>query len=163
MEKNNQNIVAFFTQLSGLAQYAFPFLSIIIPLIIWSTAENKLFVKKHAAEVFNFQLSILIYTVILGIASIPFLIYGFGTFLTFNDLLNGADIELQNYADAILTLTFGFLFLGILALAKAAEFFLIIYAAIVASRGGFFKYPLCIKFIKSSETNVLDVENLTAH
>ena len=163
MEKNNQNIVAFFTQLSGLAQYAFPFLSIIIPLIIWNTSENKLFIKKHAAEAFNFQLSILIYTILLGIASIPFLIYGLGTFFTFNDLLNGADIEIQNYADAIVPFAFGFLFLGILALAKTAEFFLIIYAAIVASRGGFFKYPLCIKFIKSSETDVLEVENLTTH
>ncbi len=163
MEKNNQNIVAFFTHLSGLLQYTFPFISIIIPLIVWSTSDKKLIVKRHAAEVFNFQLSVLIYSIIVTILAIPFLIYGFGTFFTWNDLITGADVNFSNYSDAILPLTFGFIIIGILALAKAAEFFLIIYAAIVAARGGFFNYPVCIKFIKSTETAVLDVENLSTH
>ena len=163
MKNNNQNIVAFFTHLSGLLQYTFPLISIIIPLVVWSTSEKKLIVKRHAAEVFNFQLSVLIYTLVLGLLAIPFLVYGFGSFFTFNDIVTGADINFNNYADAILPLTFGFIFIGILALAKAAEFFLIIYASIVAARGGFFNYPVCIKFIKHAETTNLDVGNLTTH
>ncbi len=158
MEKSNQSIVAFFTHLSALVQYAFPFFSIIIPLIIWNTAENKLIVKRHAAEVFNFQLSVLIYTIVLAALAIPFLIYGFGSFFTWDEFVAGGDVNFTNYSDAIAPLTFGFIFIGLLSLAKAAEFFLIIYGAVTAARGGFFKYPLCIKFIKSTETAVLDGE-----
>ena len=158
MEKSNQSIVAFFTQLSALVQYAFPFFSIIIPLIIWSTSENKLIVKRHAAEVFNFQLSVLIYSIVLAALAFPFLIYGFGSFFTWDEFVTGADVNFTNYSDAIAPLAFGFIFIGLLTLAKAAEFFLIIYGAVTAARGGFFNYPLCIKFIKSTETAVLDGE-----
>ena len=163
MDKTNQSIAAFFTHLSALVQYAFPFFSIIIPLIIWSTADNKLIVKKHAAEIFNFQLSVLIYSLVLGALAIPFLIYGFGSFFTWDEFVSGAEVNFMNYSQAIAPLTFGFIFLTILFLAKAAEFFLILYGAITASRGGFFKYPLTIKFIKNTETAVLDIENLSTH
>lgn len=163
MEKNNQIIAAFFTHLSALVQYAFPFFSIIIPLIIWSIADNKMILKRHAAEVFNFQLSVLIYSIVLGALAIPFLIYGFGSFFTWDEFITGADVNFMNYSDAIVPLTFGFIFLFILFLAKAAEFFLIIYGAVTAARGEFFNYPLCIKFIKSTETAVLDVENISTH
>ena len=163
MDKNNQSIAAFFTHLSSLVQYAFPFFSIIIPLIIWSTAENKLVIKRHAAEVFNFQLSVLIYSVVIAALAIPFLIYGFGTFFTWEEFLVGADVNFTNYSEAIVPLTFGFIFIGLLSLAKTAEFFLIIYGAVTASRGGFFKYPLCIKFIKQTETAILDIENPSTH
>ena len=158
MDKTNQSIAAFFTHLSALVQYAFPFFSIIIPLIIWSTADNKLIVKRHAAEIFNFQLSVLIYSLVLGALAIPFLIYGFGSFFTWDEFVSGAEVNFMNYSQAIAPLTFGFIFLTILFLAKAAEFFLIIYGAVTAARGGFFNYPLCIKFIKSTETAVLDGE-----
>ena len=163
MKKNNQNVVAFFTHLSGLFQYAFPLFSILIPLIIWSTADTRLILKKHAAEVFNFQLSVLIYSIVLAMLAIPFLVYGFGTFFTCDEIITGADVDFSNFSNAIVPLTFGFVFLGIFALAKTAEFFLIIYAAIVAARGGFFNYPVCIKFINSSENSVLDFENVTTH
>ncbi len=163
MENNKQNIVAFFTHLSALVQYTFPFFSIIIPLIIWSTAENKIVVKRHAAEVFNFQLSVLIYSLILGALAIPFLIYGFGSFFTWDEFVAGADVDFTNYSQAIAPLTFGFILIALLSLAKAAEFFIIIYGAVTASRGGFFNYSLCIKFIKSPETQVLDVEQLSTH
>ena len=163
MNRNNQNIVAFFTHLSGLIQYAFPLFSILIPLIIWSTADTKLTVKRHAAEVFNFQLSVLIYSIVLAMIAIPFLVYGFGTFFTWDEIITGADVNFSNFSNAIVPLTFGFIFIGILALAKTAEFFLILYAATVAARGGFFNYPVCIKFIKSSETAVLDLENVITH
>lgn len=163
MKKNNQSIVAFFTHLSSLLQYTIPFFSIIIPLIIWSTADKKVIVKNHAAEVFNFQLSILIYTVILGALAIPFLLYGFGSLFTWEEFLAGADVNFNNYSQAIAPLSFGLIFLSILFLAKAAEFFLIIYAAVTASRGGFFKYPLCMKFIKSTESSVFQVKTLFTH
>ena len=163
MEQNNQSIAAFFTHLSALVQYAFPFFSIIIPLIIWSTADSKTILKNHAAEVFNFQLSILIYSVILGAIAIPFLIYGFGSFFTWDEFVTGADVNFMNYSQAIGPLTFGFIFLAILFLAKAAEFFLILYGAITAARGGFFKYPVSIKFIKPTEAPILNAESLTTH
>ena len=163
MEKTNQSIAAFFTHLSALVQYAFPFFSIIIPLIIWSTADNKLILKRHAAEIFNFQLSVLIYSLVLGALAVPFLIYGFGSFFTWEEFITGADVNFMNYSQAIAPLTFGFIFLALLSLAKATEFFLILYGAITAARGGFFKYPLTIKFIRSNETEVLDVENLSTH
>lgn len=163
MKKINQSIVAFFTHLSALVQYAFPFFSIIVPLIIWSTAEKKLIVRRHAAEVFNFQVSILIYTLILAGLAIPFLIYGFGSFFTWDEFMAGADVNFANYSQAIAPLTFGFIFIGLLFLAKAAEFFLIIYGAVTASRGGFFNYPLSIKFIKSTETANLDGEIIPTH
>lgn len=163
MKNSNQIIAAFFTHVSALVQYAFPFFSIIVPLVIWSTADNKLILKRHAAEVFNFQLSILIYTIILGALSIPFLIYGFGSFFTWEEFISGADLNFSNYSQAIGPLSFGLIIITLLLLVKTVEFFLIIYGAISAARGEFFRYPLCIKFIKSTEDVNLDVEDVCTH
>ena len=59
----DDRIVSMVAHLCGLAGYAFPFADIIIPLIIYLVkGDESPYIKEHAKESLNFQISVLIYT-----------------------------------------------------------------------------------------------------
>ncbi|WP_240688136.1 DUF4870 domain-containing protein [Pseudalkalibacillus hwajinpoensis] len=62
---------AMFAHLSALSGYLVPFGNIVGPLIIWSIKrESDPFIDNQGKEALNFQISMTIYTLILGILSI---------------------------------------------------------------------------------------------
>lgn len=62
---------AMFAHLSALSGYLIPFGNIVGPLIIWSIKrETDPFIDDQGKEALNFQISMTIYTLILGILSI---------------------------------------------------------------------------------------------
>lgn len=146
VNKEEKNL-AFLTHLSGFGSIIFPFGGIIIPLIIWqSKKEGSEFIDKNGKEAINFNISYLLYTILLGISSVPFFLGSFFNNLRshvvdFNDFHYEFDFS-SNHIFGIFSIAS---LISILAIAKIV---LIIMAAISAQKGEATKYPLTIKFIK---------------
>lgn len=155
MITSNEKTIASVTHLSALTQYFFPFGNFVFPIVIWSTKKNDSeFVDYNGKQVLNFQLSIFMYSLFLMLISIPLLIYGFVNSLTVYPNFNG-NIDFDNFdfhtishekiTGIIWVAIIGIVIFGFL---KIIEFILIIIAAVKASNGEYYKYPLTIPFIK---------------
>ena len=60
---------------STFSKFFIPFGNFIIPLVLWTANKKKYtFVDYNGKQALNFQISLLLYSIILGIISIPFLI-----------------------------------------------------------------------------------------
>ena len=70
----NQKNVSAFIHLSTFLKYFFPFANFIAPLLIWTFNKEKAFVDEHGKQAINFQLSVLVYTVLIGLICLPFFI-----------------------------------------------------------------------------------------
>ena len=151
METNTEKNTATFTHLSALTQYFFPFGNYVFPIIIWASGKDKSeYVNFHGKQVLNFQLSLLLYSLILSAIAIPIFIFSVFNIIPFNDIMNGNDFVLENLSYGNIT---GIVVVGIIAVLlfiglKLLEFFLILYASIKASNGEKYKYPLTINFLK---------------
>ena len=150
METNNTKNLATFTHLSTLSQYCIPFGNYIFPIIIWSSNKDKSeFIDYNGKQVLNFQLSILLYSLILAVIAIPIFITTFFSSIPSNTILNESYFEnhfsIENITGIVTVAIIAvLLFVGL----KVAEFLLIIYASIKASNGEKYKYPLTIPFLK---------------
>lgn len=137
-------------QLSTLTQYFIPLGNYFFPILIWAFRKDKSeFVDQTGKQVLNFQLSMLLYSVILAAIAIPTLLYSVFSNVTFQQLETGS-FELEQLTAGNLTgivmvaLTAVFLFCTL----KVVEFFLIIYAAVKTSNGEKYNYPLSISFLR---------------
>jgi len=100
------------------AWFAFGFLA---PLVVMLVKSDSPFVRRHAVESLNFQISILIYGVVGAIVA---------------------------FVLALVTLGIGLLVIVPVAIAAAvAVLIVIILATMAASRGEDYRYPLTIRFI----------------
>ncbi|MCI4444374.1 MAG: DUF4870 domain-containing protein [Lentimicrobium sp.] len=151
METTNEKNLATFTHLSTLSQYCIPFGNYIFPILIWSTNKDKSeFVDYHGKQVLNFQLSLLLYSLVLAMISIPIFIITVFSNIPLNTILNDHDFMVNHFSVenitgmVIVALIALFIFVGL----KVTEFFLIIYASVKASNGEKYQYPLTIPFIK---------------
>ena len=151
METNNDKTTATFTHLSALTQYFFPFGNYIFPMIIWASKKDKSeYVDFHGKQVLNFQLSQLLYTLVLGAIAVPIFLFTVFNNIPMNAIISGDDFTMDHLSYGKIT---GIVVVGIIAVMlfigmKMLEFFLIIYASIKASNGEKYKYPLTINFIK---------------
>ena len=151
MESTTEKNIATFTHLSTLTQYFIPFGNYIFPIILWSTKKDESeFVNYNGKQVLNFQLSLLLYSLLLLMIAIPALLISIFNDMSLNALLSHNDFEYSNFnfEANIGFLTVGIVCLSVFGLLKIAEFFLIIYAAIKTSNGEKFNYPITIPFIK---------------
>ena len=146
-EKNISTLI----HLSTLSQYFIPFGNYIFPILLWSSKKNDSeFVDANGKQVINFQLSILLYSLVLALIAIPILIYTFLKNVTVTNFTDNCDFVFNHFDTANITgivilaitsiILFGFL--------KLLEFGLIILAAVKASNGEQYKYPLTINFLK---------------
>jgi len=151
METTNQKNLATFTHLSTLSQYCIPFGNYIFPILIWSTNKDKSELIDHQGkQVINFQLSILLYSLVLAIIAIPIFIVTVFSNIPLNTIINDEEFMFNHFSIENLT---GIVIVGLIAILlfvglKVAEFVLIIYASLKASNGEQYKYPLTIPFIK---------------
>lgn len=151
METTNQKNLATFIHLTTLSQYCIPFGNYIFPILIWSTYKDKSELINHQGkQVINFQLSILLYSLVLAIVAIPIIIITIFSNVPLDTIVNDRvfmrdHLSVENLTGiVIVALIAVLLFIGL----KVAEFFLIIYASLKASNGELYKYPLTIPFIK---------------
>ena len=136
--------------LGAFSKYFIPFGNYIVPILLWSSNKDKSnFIDDHGKEAINFQLSILLYTVILGIFSFPFFIFNvFGDANVF-DLYHFNDFSINFSNPGGFRTLIGASFIGIIALIGFfLEIVFVISAALKANKGEDYKYPLTIRFIK---------------
>ena len=151
METTNEKNLATFTHLSALSQYCIPFGNYIFPILIWSTKKDKSeFIDFSGKQILNFQLSIFLYTLVLGLIAVPILIATVFSTIPLDTLINDADamfdhLSIENISGIIIVALIAVLsFIGL----KIAEFFLIIYASLKSANGEKYEYPFRIPFIK---------------
>lgn len=151
METTNNKNLATFTHLSTLSQYCIPFGNYIFPILIWSSNKDKSeFIDFNGKQVLNFQLSLFLYSLVLAMIAIPILLMSIFSSVPSNTFFNEEMFENNHFSVenitgiAIVAIVAILLFVGL----KVVEFFLIIYAAVKASNGEKFEYPLTIQFLK---------------
>lgn len=158
----NQRNTSTFIHLSTFLKYFFPFANYIAPLLIWTFNKDKAFVDEHGKQAINFQLSTLIYTLLIGLICLPFIIIFASDFISMIDSIDHkagyfSVNNIQNLSGYILL--FGLALLLMLAL-FVFELYAVINASIHASRGQLYKYPLSIPFIKTNPQNTNQNEHI---
>ncbi|GAB3719889.1 DUF4870 domain-containing protein [Flavobacterium koreense] len=151
MTPTNERTIASVTHLSSFAQYVFPLGNFIAPIIIWSAKKNDSeFVDYNGKQILNFQLSVFMYSLILVLISLPLLIYGFVDLIGTNCTFSNFEIEFNSFRNQEITTFIGIAIVAfvLFMFLKVFEFILIIYAAVKASNGERYKYPLTIPFFK---------------
>jgi uncharacterized protein len=147
--KNEKNYASL-THLSAFSKFLIPLGNYILPIILWSTKKRESsFVDFHGKQILNFQLSVLLYTILLGIIAIPAIVGTFLSNFTWNELESG-NLVLENMEinNLIGLGVFGFICCALIVILKIVEFFYIIYGSIKASEGEYYKYPMTINFLK---------------
>lgn len=148
MIDNHQKNIATFIHLSTFSRFVIPFGNFIGPIILWiSNKEKSEFVDAHGKQAINFQISILIYAIIIGTISIPFFIFKIFHGIDFIDFngFNNFHINIGK-PSPLLYITGG---LGAVAvIGFILELVFIIKASLKARDGEFYEYPFTINFIK---------------
>ena len=108
------------------------------------------FVDFHGKQAMNFQLSVLLYSIIMALIAIPILIFTIFNHVSLDTVINNDNFVINNFnfSDQIGLITVGLTTVFLFGCLKVAEFFLIIYASIKTSTGEHYKYPITIPFIK---------------
>ena len=155
----NDKSLGMAIHLATFLKYVFPFGNFIGPIVLWTVNKDKSFVDHHGREAVNFQLSLLLYGMAIGIVCLPFVLYYAGDFVALVERLDhavdyarGSDIRnLSGYITAI--------FIGavILLCLFIFELYAVITAATRASAGLEYKYPLSIRFIKTDQVDTPEV------
>jgi uncharacterized Tic20 family protein len=150
MEKITYTNTAAAIHLSSLLQYCIPFGNFIFPIVIWATSKDKSeFLDEQGKEVINFQISLLIYSVVLALIAVPILIFTVISTVGFHGNHNSEFIlENLNFGELSGAIIFAGIAILLIVVMKLAEFFLIIYGALKASQGTHFRYPFTINFFK---------------
>ncbi|MEM0517079.1 DUF4870 domain-containing protein [Aequorivita flava] len=153
----NQKNTGAFIHLSTFLKYFFPFANYIAPLLIWTFNKDKVFVDEHGKQAINFQLSTMVYTLLIALICLPFVII-FATdiiMLIENIDRNGGEFTINNIKNISgYLLLFGIAILLFFTL-FVFELYAVITASIFASRGQLYQYPLCIPFIKTNHKNTI--------
>lgn len=148
MVNNHHKNLATFIHLSTFSRFIIPFGNFIGPIVLWAANKDKSeFVDQHGKQAINFQISVLLYAIIIGTISVPFFIFKIFRGLDVIDFhgFNNFHINIGEYSP-LLYIGGG---LGALAvIAFIIELALIVKASLSARDGNDFKYPFTIKFLK---------------
>tara|TARA_R110000796_G_scaffold35017_3_gene90087 strand:- start:55160 stop:55642 length:483 start_codon:yes stop_codon:yes gene_type:complete len=156
LTKHEKNLSALI-HASTFSKFFIPFGNFILPLVLWTANKKEYeFVDHNGKQALNFQISLLLYSIVLGIISIPFFIgflpdlFDFGNF-SFGNLNNFNNLDIHFDTNDF---RFGrwLIPVGITGLLQGALFVInIVYtilAVIKTNEGQTFRYPITIKFIK---------------
>ncbi len=150
--ENHKNVAAIM-HLSTFTKYIFPFGNFLAPLLLWTTNKDKPFVREHGREAINFQLSILLYSLGIGILCLPFFVIFASDFVSLVDVIDDHVHEVT-YHDVRSLSGYLILFLVVVVMLLGMfvfELYSVIQATIHANRGQLYKYPLSISFIRTNE------------
>ncbi|GMN04699.1 DUF4870 domain-containing protein [Croceitalea sp. MTPC5] len=156
LTKHERNLSAII-HASTFSKYFIPFGNFIFPLILWTANKKEYeFVDYNGKQALNFQISMLLYSIVVGLISIPFFIgflpdildgnfFGMHRLSDFNNLnihISSDDFRLGRWLwPAGIT---GVLQAGLVIVNVVYT----ILATIRTNEGQTFKYPFTIKFIK---------------
>lgn len=151
MLDNHQKNIATFIHLSTFSRFIIPFGNFIGPIILWvANKEKSEFIDKHGKQVINFQISILLYAIIIGTLTIPFFIFKIFSGIDFIDF-----IDFHGFHDFHINVgkPSPLLYIGgglgaLMIIGFIIELVLIVLASLKARDGELYKYPLTINFLK---------------
>ena len=148
MVDNHQKNIATFIHLSSFSRFIIPFGNFIGPIVLWIANKDKSeFVDTHGKQIINFQISILLYALIIGMITIPFFIFNVFNGIDFLDIHAFDSIHFNvTKPSPLLYITGGLGFLAILGF--ILEMVFIVRASLAAKDGEYFNYPLTINFLK---------------
>ena len=148
MLDNHQKNVATFIHLSTFSRFFIPFGNFIGPIILWSANKEKSeFIDEHGKQAINFQISILLYAIILGTLTIPFFIFKIFNGIDFIDFNGFHDFHINIGKPSPLLYVGGALG-AIAVIGFIIELVLIVVASLKARDGQLYKYPFTINFLK---------------
>jgi len=148
----NQKNVASLMHLSTFSKFFFPFGNFIAPLLLWTFNKEHNFVDEHGKEAINFQLSVFIYSLVIGLICLPFVIIFATDFISLvetidNSVGHTSISDIKNLSGYVIVLFIAAILLfGIFVF----ELYAVISATMHASKGKLYKYPLSIPFIKTT-------------
>ncbi|MCP4974733.1 MAG: DUF4870 domain-containing protein [Maribacter sp.] len=156
LSKHERNLSAII-HASTFSKFFIPFGNFIFPLVLWTANKKEYeFVDYNGKQALNFQISMLLYSIILGIVSIPFFLgfipeifehghFGLGNLNSYNNFNFDFDFDDMPFGSWIFPI-------GIAGLLQAGLFIVnVVYtilATIRTNEGQTFSYPITIKFIK---------------
>jgi len=148
MLDNHQKNIATFIHLSTFSRFLIPFGNFIGPIVLWVTNKEKsTFVDAHGKQAINFQISILLYAVILGTISIPFFIFNMFDGINLIDFNGFHDFHINIGKPSPLLYIGGGL--GAIAIIGfILELVFIVKASLKARDGELYQYPITINFLK---------------
>ncbi|WP_460219519.1 DUF4870 domain-containing protein [Psychroserpens sp. MEBiC05023] len=148
MLDNHQKNIATFIHLSTFSRFLIPLGNYIGPIVLWMINKDKSeFVDRHGKQAINFQISILLYTLIIGTITVPFFIFKFFNGLDFVDFHGFHDFHINiGEPSPLLFITGGLGFLAIIGF--ILELVFIVIASLKARDGEAYEYPLTINFLK---------------
>ena len=150
--KHHMNLAAII-HISTFSKYFIPFGNFILPLVLWISNKNQSdFVDENGRNALNFQISILLYSLLLGIICIPFVLFTAFDFIQLANILehnaHNIDLPFEDFYDVSVRMV-------PVAIAGALIFSLFvldvictIIAGIRASKGILYQYPITINFVK---------------
>jgi uncharacterized Tic20 family protein len=129
---SNSNTLALFAHLGSLVG------GIIVPLVIYATAKDDPYVRRHATEALNFQITVLLASLLLFV---PFIAMPFA-------FLGGmASPEAMAGGMVVFFVLFAVVWVAVVVLAIAGVVFSIM-GAVRASRYEEYRYPIAIRLVK---------------
>ena len=148
MLDSHQKNIATFIHLSTFSRFIIPLGNFIGPIILWVSNKDKSeFIDAHGKQAINFQISILLYAIILGTISIPFFIFNIFSGFDFIDFHGFHDFHI-NIGKPSPLLYIGGALGGLAVVGFILELVFIIKASLKARDGELYQYPLTINFIK---------------
>lgn len=148
MVDNHHKNLATFIHLSTFSRFIIPFGNFIGPIVLWAANKEKSdFIDQHGKQAINFQISILLYALIIGTLSVPFFIFKLFRGLDVIDFHGFHNFQI-NVGEPSTLLYIGGGFGVIAIIAFIIELALIVKASLSARDGNFCKYPLTINFLK---------------
>lgn len=158
--ENHKNVAALI-HLSTFSKYFFPFGNFLAPLLLWTLNKDKPFVDEHGRQAINFQLSILLYAIIIAIISIPFFAIFATDFVALAEAVDSHvhDVTLSEIKNLSGYVTLFFVAAIVLFGIFIFELYAVISATVHANRGELYRYPLSIQFIKLSSEKPKDISD----
>lgn len=156
LTKHEKNLSAII-HASTFSKYFIPMGNFILPLILWTANKKEhSFIDHNGKQALNFQISMLLYSIVLGIVTFPFFIGALpalfdGGHFNFPFFFETNDFEIDFGGNGFRFIPFLWP-LGISGIVYAAlsiiNFIYTLLAIIRTGEGQHFTYPLTINFIK---------------
>ena len=145
----HKNLAAII-HLSTFSKFFIPLGNFILPIILWTMNKDKSdFVDKHGKQAINFQLSILLYTIIICCMTIPLFLFGVLNSVSFPEFWNAYDFDFHlSRRDSFNVVLFTIIAGLLVAAAFIFEIIFVIIATSKANQGEPYKYPITINFLK---------------
>ena len=150
MLTTHQKSLAAAIHLSALSKFIIPLGNFILPLILWTINKDKSeFIDKHGKQAINFQLSILLYTIVICSLTIPLFLFGVINSVNFPEFWHAYDFNFNLSRHDSFNVIMISILVGLLAVAAfILEIIFIIIATGKANQGEPYRYPITINFLK---------------